>query len=385
MGGGGETTQNTVTTPWTGQQPYLKQAFSEAQNIYNANKNTLNPGYQGDYVAGARPEQVDSFKNALNYTTGAGNDGNALGMDVSQDAALGGAGAVGGATSGLFNFANSDPTQHNIDAAGKYADNGFLNGQINAALRDPTRQLTEQTLPGINRGAAGTGNLNSSRTGVAEGIAQRGYADRAADVSAQMRGDAYQNGLQTAQGDTTARLGALTTAGNLGQGALSTGLQGIGNSIDSQAKMNDMATVAGSMLQSSDQSAIDNDLAKYNAMLSQPYQNLEQYWNIVGDKSWGGQSSSTTKTQPSAMSTIGSGLGILGALFRCDRRVKANIYQIGSFDNGLPKYIFSYRDDPTSQRFIGPMAQDVEQRFPDLVVEIGGVKHVHMDALTKEA
>jgi len=37
MGGGGETTQNTVSTPWTGQQPYLKQAFSEAQDIYNKN------------------------------------------------------------------------------------------------------------------------------------------------------------------------------------------------------------------------------------------------------------------------------------------------------------------------------------------------------------
>jgi len=139
------------------------------------------------------------------------------------------------------------------------------------------------------------------------------------------------------------------------------------------------------MLQASDQSAIDNELAKYNYQMSKPYENLQNYWSIVGDKSWGGQTSSTQKTQPSAMSTIGSGLGILGALFRCDRRVKANIYQIGSFDNGLPKYIFSYRDDPTSQRFIGPMAQDVEQRFPDLVVEIGGVKHVHMDALTKEA
>lgn len=33
--GGGNTTSNTVSTPWTGQQPYLSQVFGSAANTYN--------------------------------------------------------------------------------------------------------------------------------------------------------------------------------------------------------------------------------------------------------------------------------------------------------------------------------------------------------------
>lgn len=55
---------------------------------------------------------------------------------------------------------------------------------VDAAMRDPTRQFTEQTIPGINRMASGQGNMNSSRAGMAEGIAARGFGDRYADMTA---------------------------------------------------------------------------------------------------------------------------------------------------------------------------------------------------------
>jgi hypothetical protein len=54
---------------------------------------------------------------------------------------------------------------------------------------------------GIDQNAAMTGNMNSTRAGVAAGIAQRGLADKAADVSSTMRGNAWQAGLQASQAD----------------------------------------------------------------------------------------------------------------------------------------------------------------------------------------
>lgn len=43
----------------------------------------------------------------------------------------------------------------------------------------------------------------------------------------------------------------------------------------------------------------------------------------------------------------------------------------------LPIYEYSYKNDPSSTRHIGPMAQDVEKVDPGAVTTIGGVKHIY--------
>ena len=68
-----------------------------------------------------------------------------------------------------------------IGAANQYAINN-ANPLVDAMLRDDRRALEEGTLPGINMGASGSGNTNSSRAGIASAVAQRGFADREADV-----------------------------------------------------------------------------------------------------------------------------------------------------------------------------------------------------------
>ena len=88
------------------------------------------------------------------------------------------------------------------------------------------------------------------------------------------------------------------------------------------------------------------------------------------------------------------GLGA-GALKASDRRVKDDIEPLGSVlaVNGdapkmatvfaadddkteLPIYRYSYKDDPSNARHVGPMAQDVEKIDPKAVRNIGGVKHI---------
>lgn len=82
-------------------------------------------------------------------------------------------------------MADGVSAQGRMDTANQYAmDN--MNPLVNAAMRDDRRNLQENTLTGIDMAASGSGNMNSSRAGVADAVANRAYDDRRADVSSQV-------------------------------------------------------------------------------------------------------------------------------------------------------------------------------------------------------
>ena len=69
---------------------------------------------------------------------------------------------------------------------------------------------------------------------------------------------------------------------------------------------------------------------------------------------------------------LGSALG--SAWIGSDIRIKENIRRVGTLDNGLPVYTFTYKSGGPVH--MGVMAQDVEKVNPSAVKEIGGIKHV---------
>lgn len=71
-------------------------------------------------------------------------------------------------------------------------------------------------------------------------------------------------------------------------------------------------------------------------------------------------------------SALSGGLNLLMS----DRREKTDIEKLGiEPETGVPIYAYRYRTDPKSfPKTVGPMAQDIEKRRPDLVAEIGGHK-----------
>jgi len=81
-----------------------------------------------------------------------------------------------------FNQAGQMALQNPLDGAIQYSTGDRLDTLSNAALRNPYRQLMENTLPGINISASQAGAMNSSRAGVADAIANRAFDDRSADV-----------------------------------------------------------------------------------------------------------------------------------------------------------------------------------------------------------
>lgn len=309
---GGKTTststQATDTGPSKFQQPYLDTAFNAAQGIYNNQAGT--PFYQGDTYAG----MTDSAKATLEGLKGfAGSTGLNSANQLSQmgSSLIGNAGKATAALDQFSQLAGTDATAANIKGASAYADNPYLDAQIDANSRDVVRNLNEQTLPGIDRQASATGGINSSRAGVAAGIATRGAQDRVADISATMRGQAYSQGLGLAQQDRAQTLGALSTAangyGNLaGQGASALGA-------GAAAGYGAYGAMAGadSTLQGNTQGQLDADFNKWKGEDSRDMDLLAKYYGIVGNNSWGtsGTSSGTNvNTQKNGILT-----NILGA------------------------------------------------------------------------
>jgi hypothetical protein len=398
--GGGTTTQ--TNAPWAEQTPYLKEAFSAAQGIYNNQKGT--PYFQGDLYAGLNGVQQGAIQGTQDWTGGMGGQlvngasGAALGsmgnatmagqnaqnfangnFGVTSGAngavingvngtALGGMGQLGsavGATNGALGMASSDPTQGNIQAAGQYANNPYLQSQIDAAGNDAVTALG-RNLVGLNNQASAGGNLNSSRAGAAEAVMRQGTADQIARTSADMRSAAYQNGLGLAEQARGTNLQGTLSAGNQFSGMVGQGLQagtssmGFGEDqrqFDTQARVNgnaqllqsgqlglDAAQVgngmalgnqnanlqAGGVLQADQQGQLDATLMQWQGQDTRANDLLARYYSVIGGNNWGGTS---TATAPK------TGGGFMGALQGA----------VGGASTGLGLY--GQYQDPTGRRF----------------------------------
>lgn len=301
------------TSPWGPQAGALTSAFSNAQDAYGKSSTATAPT---DFVAGMTPEQLATFRNALSYANGT----TIPGQNAATGAALAGAGtsAATGALSGLTNF---DPSSANnpaalIDAANKYVAGQDVDAQVNNAMLTARQTARDVTLPGINQNAAMTGNTNSSRTGIAEGLVERGLAQQAADLGGTLRSNAFKDGLTLASSNANAnnasRLGALSSAAGMGTNAATSGINASSNSINDQKSLFGIANDAGGGLQSADQLALDNLLKQYQSRVSSPYDSLQGLMGIIGSNNWGSNSTGTEKTtkSPSAWEVIG---GLLGA------------------------------------------------------------------------
>jgi hypothetical protein len=359
-----------TSTPWGPQGDALKGAFSDAQGIYNQQKGT--PFYGGDLYANMDPLTSQGINASTGFATGAG-------ANAANNALTSGAGMLGlggNAYNSLFGAATQDPTKANIAAAGQYADNPYLSGQIDAASRDVTRNLHENQLPGLNEAATSSGNMNSSRAGVAEGIMRRGAADQIGDIASNMRGQAYSQGLGLAENARGANLSALNAAtGAYGQGLGALG-QGFG-----MANQNNQNLISGGQLNQQDAQGQDNaNFQQWQGQDTRANDLLNRYYGIIGSQNWGGTQTGSTPGPSMFQNLLGAGTSIAGAFMASDPRLKKHIRATGerTAKHGLPIYTYEYRAGfgLPSGRQVGVMAPDVAQVVPEAVVLHNGYLHV---------
>lgn len=189
-------------------KPYINAMMSGGQAAMN---DQLAAGYYGgpQYAA-----LNDMQKNAIDQQYNFGNTSFGMANNLMNQGQN-----FGANYNTLFNAAGQD----NIGNAIQYANDNSA-PLVDAALRDSTRNLEENTLRGIGMGASATGNTNSSRAGVAEAIAGRNYLDRAADTSAGIKDRLAKDYLNQTQNQFSNQMAA-----NQGLGAAFNSGFGMGN------------------------------------------------------------------------------------------------------------------------------------------------------------
>lgn len=271
-GSGGSSATTSSTGPWAPQQGYIQQGLSDASNVY-AQRQQQGP-YTGEMVAGGNAGTTNAENYAGLYSGGTGQNlvqgeanaagtlnqatapyvGNAsniasngiTGPNVSalqgtlanygtgqqsvqganpalstalNNSAVSGANGLQGFQNTLSQAANqglANPTQQIEANAQTYANSPQVQASLAATNTAINQTLNQQTLPTQNQQEAQAGALNSSRSGMAQGMAQQAAATSEGQADAAIQNNAYNTGMSTAEGLYSSGLNTATNASMYG-------------------------------------------------------------------------------------------------------------------------------------------------------------------------
>lgn len=259
-------------------RPYLEQLYGGAGSAYT---DYLNKGpYQGNTLAGPNP-----------YATGAYNQIGGMSGGL-MDNAFNMANTGAGFGSNYQNLYNKAVGGGALNEASQYAlDN--KDALVDAAMRDDVRTLNENTLTGINKAASGSGNVNSSRAGVADALANRAVDDRRGYLDTVVQKDLRNQYLGQYNTDNKAAMAANAGLAN----AYTTGMGGIGTSAD-------YGTGAGNALSAYDQAALNDAKSRYNEDLNFGFNALNNFGGVMS-----GAPTSVSGIQPNYVDPTAAGVG----------------------------------------------------------------------------
>lgn len=283
----------------------------------DALSNASNATSPTDYTAGYSPDQLSAFQKMLDF--GMGGSPSATSASAAG-ASLTGAGS-NAATNGLDTLSGFTPgsiADSNIAAANKYVAGQDIPAQVDAAMLDARRNANEDVLPALARSDAATGNINSSKNAISQGLVERGLAEKAGALSAQLRGQAYDNGLTLGQQGTNSALSAALGSVTGGNSAVNSGVNAGNSGLAQQTGLFDIANNAINGQHTAAQDTLTNEEQQFEHQTNDPFTALMNFYNIIGNKPWGTNVTSTgtsTSTQtPSGMSVLGGILGGIGGM-----------------------------------------------------------------------
>lgn len=392
-------TDNTTGSSTPTQIAQLKAGFTGAQGALgtaNANAATTQPA---GFTAQMTPQQLAAYQSVYGNA-----NGNTSATTEQNNGALAGTAGAAGIQGALNGYAGFNPTMSGItDVANQYRNAQDIPGQVKAAMLGANQEANDVTLPGIDSAAAGSGNTNSSRTGIASGIVQRGLAQQAGGLTAQLGQNAWSTGAQVGSDLNNQRIAALGGQANAGIGGLGAGTGALSSGVNDQGTLGGQLLTGASGNQQNQQLGFNNQNQAFQFGQNSPFAGLQNYMNLLNVNAGGTTAGTSDKTStPSFMQTVGSLLGaggsalgskggplggasgILGAasLFS-DRRLKQDIEQVGLLFDGTPVYRYRYIGQPQMQ--IGVMAQDIEEFAPEAINEFHGYKMVDYEKATQRS
>jgi len=295
--------------------------------------------------------------------------------------------------------------------------NPFTQNVIDQSLRD-LASASQYGIQQIGQQARQAGAFGGSRQGVAEALQRSQDVETAGRISADLRSQAFQDAASRMAADQArqtqvdlanrdAQMRALSESAGFQQSANLANQQAAFNRLQGQeqaasqlAQLGRMgfdlnqANVSqllstGAVQQAQRQAELDDAYSRYLERLNYPIQGLNLR---IGATTSAPITPTTTQTGggsggSSFLSTIGgigsaaAGLAQLGGLFgMSDENMKTDIKKVGKDkETGLNLYAYRYKGDPkTYPKIVGPMAQEVEKKFPEQVVDIGKYKAVNL-------
>jgi hypothetical protein len=302
------------------------------QNLNQISKLQPQQYYPGQTYAGMNPQMWNSVENMYNWGQPGG-----MGEGIARTNTTAGWLNTAGGLQGL-DYLNQLKT--NGPQTYKYDQGTFnqvmgnltpgLQGAFDASMRDPIRQYSEQIIPGINQGAAASGQAFGTRPQNQSAIAARGLADRSADTASALWTNAANEANRAGYGAGTQNLaagintqqdiiGGYNNYGQLGAQQLNQGYNmGTGNL--------GQAYTAGQVRQGYDQTMIDADKARFDFNQTAPRQNLMDIYNAnMGSRLRGEAGYSGTS---SAQGAIQGGQAAMGFLDWYQNRPQSG--QVGS-------------------------------------------------------
>lgn len=394
-------------------------AFKRAGDIYEGTMPLYNQAVGwADRAGGVQNEAADIFRS----TAGPLDIKSFLNPYTAEVEANAIRNANEGLTRNLLNVTNTarkagafGGSRHGIESGVTRAEGIKGIGDLSAQLRKAGIDFATNTAIADRAGrqAAGTGLLN---TGAGYLNTGRGVLDAAAGMrdTAAGIGNTGAGFLSTAAGlrDTgtgylNTATGTLNTAGGLrdtAAGNLSTARGLLDASTAAGNVANQYGTTAGQMKTSQmadlgallgagesqrgqTQAELDAAAKQFYERRDYPVEQLNMRLAALGMSPYGKTSTTQTtgKSESAGTDWATLGLGVLktlpALLAFSDRRLKTDIEKVGE-ESGLPMYAYRYKGDPkTYPKVVGPMAQDVEKKYPKAVKKIGGYRAIDIGNL----
>ncbi len=278
--------------------------------------------------------------------------------------------------------------QPHLDTAAGFAQQAgstIAPGQIQQYMNPFQGQVIDATMANIAQNnalqqqqiagnAALQGALGGDRVKVAQGELARQQGLATNQALANLNAQNYNQALGAAQQDRTAAGNAATQFGSL---ANQISALGAGDYSRLLAQGGLQQGLAQQML----------DTASGNAAMQSQFPFAVTGWEqgvyTGAAPSFTGYTSTSTGPSPNPINSI-LGLGAMGlGAFLSDERMKEDAEPVGKLFDGTTVYKYKMVGDPRTQ--IGVMAQEVEQRTPEAVHEVGGVKLVNYDTATRKS
>ena len=343
-------------------KPYVQEVLSEAQDIYKTRKEEGYVPYTGQEIAGFTPEQERAF----DLTSDVVGQTQAYAAPAAQLAGLAGLGTT--------------------DADISRFMNPYASQVIDVAERERRRagDIEKQALASK---AVTAGAFGGSRYGIAEAERRRNLEQGVADIRTTGLGEAFKQAVQQAQAQQESRLGASRSFSELAQVAPK-------GTADELARLE----AVGAARRGQSQGELDIAQRKFLEERTFPESALQQYSQFIQPtQSVLGAAGTLTKTgpgqaQPTYLQQTAGLIGSLGSAAggfakMSDPREKTDVKKIGMDEaTGLAMYSFRYKEDPkTYPKVVGPMSDEVKEKYPELVSEVAGTEVVDFGGLASIA